>query len=120
MPLTTLTVTETDSFFTSASVAQPDTVVECLTTVTSYQCTTIPAEQGQTITILPLPPASSASSTAEYTPSTVVTETITVLQLNIYLQGSRGNIWTTLTIDQTLDPLAPSPTNPDGQDSSGQ
>jgi hypothetical protein len=92
MPLVTVTETDTVPVLTTETVTpvQQDTV-------TTYSYTTLPATPGQLITVfVPTPIASAAPSASDYSS---LTETVTVTELDILLQGPQGDFWTTITLD---------------------
>ncbi|KIW35383.1 uncharacterized protein PV07_02081 [Cladophialophora immunda] len=104
MSFTTQTVTE---ITTTAAMISPTLISDTTTTVTSHLSTTLSATFGQTVTIpSPSSPASPSTTvvtlpTTKYTPiptTTTQTSTITLTELDIYLQDDGGNIYSTWII----------------------
>jgi hypothetical protein len=80
------------------------------TTVTSHLATTLFATQGQTVTITSPDVPASAPPTVEYTPPTTTrTSTVTLTEIDVYLQNPQGEIYSTWII-----PLPLAPTSTDG------
>jgi len=83
----------------------PSLVNDVTTTITSHLTTTLFATQGQTVTIIspdvqaPVPP------TTKYTPTiTTQTATVTLTEIDIYLQNAQGEIYSTWIIPLPLIP----------------
>ncbi|RVX72445.1 hypothetical protein B0A52_03633 [Exophiala mesophila] len=89
------------------------------TTVTCRLSTTLRASQGQTITITSppsaLPPPPVTAATTVYSPAVATkTSTITLTELDVFLQNPEDNIYSTRYISLSPTPAPPSsPTNPD-------
>lgn len=91
---------------TNTMIISPTSFSDLTTTVISHIATTLVATEGQSITItspssyLPVPPP-----TTKYTPiPTTRTSTVTLTEIDIYLQNAQGDIYSTWII-----PLAPVP-----------
>ncbi|KIX96940.1 uncharacterized protein Z520_07054 [Fonsecaea multimorphosa CBS 102226] len=108
MSFTTETVTE---ITTTAVVISPTVISDITTTVTCHISTTLFATFGQTVTI-PSPASPSTTTvtapTTKYTPIptiTTQTSTVTLTELDIYLQDDGGNIYSTWIIPISGFPL---------------
>ncbi|OAP59454.1 hypothetical protein AYL99_06752 [Fonsecaea erecta] len=108
MSFTTQTVTETT---TTAVMISPTLISDATTTVTCHVSTTLFATFGQTVTISsPASPSTTAVTepTTKYTPiptTTTQTSTVTLTELEIYLQDDMGSIYSTWIIPFSGSPL---------------
>jgi hypothetical protein len=97
-----VTVTATASFF-----GQP-------TTVTTNVYTTVISLPGQTVTISPSPDSAGESQFVPFVQESTVPQpqyTVTVTEIDAFIQAPGSSIWTTVFYDETENTAAPTPTS---------
>lgn len=107
MTTTTTTDTTITNTFSQTNVIaiSPTILTDVTTTVTSRIATTLLATEGQTITLTSPIPSPYVAPTTKYTPTTTTLEhTVTLTEIDIYLQNAAGQIYSTWIV-----PLAPAP-----------
>lgn len=102
MSIVTVTTIQTVSGFVQPSIS------DLPTTTTTRVWTTIPATPGETVAV--------GTTSPYYTPSTGPTQTFTVTEYDIFLEGPQGQIWTTVVLDTSpTDLVSPNSPYPPGE-----
>lgn len=84
------------------------------TTVTTYIYTTIIGLPGQTVTIIPPPDTAGAPQATPFAPDPTLLQpqyTITVTEIDAFVEAPNGNVWTSIFYDESGNAGVPTPTS---------